>query len=540
MRNLSVNNKFIFPLQDYAALFFAVNQTALISITDSLGNITYANEQFVKASKYSETELIGQNHRILKSGDQPQALFDDLWQTISAGHIWRGEIKNKAKDGSIYWVDSTIAPIINSTGQPEQYISVRLLITDRKLAEEKLRQTTVEKSELVRANQAVHNILEDLTAERKQVELDKAEDEAILQNIGDGLMVVDRRGYIILINAAFEKMLGWTRQEVIGKLFSDVIIRQDEKGVGVPYDELILPKVLAGNTAVTAPTYHASEATIAIPVTYFSRKDKSIFAISGITAPVIMQGEIIGAVEIFRDITKEQAVDKAKTEFVSLASHQLRTPLTTISWYTEMILNGSFGHIIPNQKKYLEEIYHGNKRMIELVNTLLDVSRLELGTLKIEVKPTAIIGIAEGVLADQQPTIIAKKLKVTSSFGKNIPLLMVDPKMLRIVLQNLLSNAVKYTPDGGRIKFSVTLIDGETVSIQMADTGYGIPKAQQEQIFTKLFRADNVKDKDTEGTGLGLYIAKQVITNFGGKIWFESEENKGSTFYVTLPVDGVK
>ena len=119
----------------------------------------------------------------------------------------------------------------------------------------------------------------------------------------------------------------------------------------------------------------------------------------------------------------------------------------------------------------------------------------------------------------------------------------VDPKHLRMVLQNLLSNAVKYTPEDGKIELSISLADKENVLLKISDTGYGIPKHQQDKIFTKLFRADNVRDKDTDGTGLGLYIVKSIVENSGGRVWFKSsgeEENKGTVFYVTLPLDGVK
>jgi two-component system sensor histidine kinase VicK len=249
-------------------------------------------------------------------------------------------------------------------------------------------------------------------------------------------------------------------------------------------------------------------------------------------SPVIPQRKLVG---LERDITKEKEIDKAKTEFVSLASHQLRTPLSTISWYTEMLLAGDVGKISPPQKKYLEEIYQGNQRMIELVNLLLNVSRIELGTFKAEPKPIYVITLFESILDEQKVKIANKKLIITKNFNKSIPVFLIDPNLFVIVFQNLLNNAIEYTPDGGRIETSISFNDSKTILIKVSDTGYGIPKYQQDKIFTKLFRADNVKKKDTKGTGLGLYIAKSIINNMGGEIWFESEENKGTTFYVTLP-----
>jgi len=250
-------------------------------------------------------------------------------------------------------------------------------------------------------------------------------------------------------------------------------------------------------------------------------------------------GKVIGCVVVFRDITKERMIDKAKSEFVSLASHQLRTPLSAVNWYAEMLLNGDAGKINENQRKYLEEIYHGNQRMVALVNSLLNVSRIELGTLAINIKPTNLTKLANSVLTELRPKIKNKKLKVTKKYDSRLPKIKVDPKLMRIVFQNLLSNAVKYTPLGGKVRLNITKRQS-AILITVADTGYGIPKNQQAKVFTKLFRGDNVRTKQTEGTGLGLYIVKAVVKEAGGKIWFKSQENKGTTFYVTLPLKGMK
>jgi signal transduction histidine kinase len=204
-----------------------------------------------------------------------------------------------------------------------------------------------------------------------------------------------------------------------------------------------------------------------------------------------------------------------------------------------MLLDGQVGKISKEQREYLETIYTGNKRMVELVGALLNVSRLELGTFVVEPEPTDIVKLAISVLDEQKPQSDARKQTVTPQMQKGIPKLMVDPKLLRIVMQNLLSNAIKYTPEGGKIEVAVTK-EAKNVLLRVTDTGWGIPKEQHHNIFSKLFRADNVKMRDTEGTGLGLYIAKTIVENSGGKIWFESDENKGTTFYVTLPLSGMK
>ena len=204
-----------------------------------------------------------------------------------------------------------------------------------------------------------------------------------------------------------------------------------------------------------------------------------------------------------------------------------------------MLLAGDAGKVNKEQKEYLEEIYKGNQRMVDLVNALLNVSRIELGTLAVDPKPTNLIDQAESVLNEIKPLIINKKLKVVKKFGKAIPEINLDDKLMRIVWQNLLSNSLKYTPEKGQIGIAISK-DKTNVKIEVSDTGMGIPKRQQKNIFTKLFRADNVREKETDGTGLGLYIVKSVIEQFGGQVWFKSVENKGTTFYATIPLKGIK
>ncbi len=387
---------------------------------------------------------------------------------------------------------------------------------------------------------AILNALENLelnntTLKQKTTELQlseqrilqkKALNEAILESIGDGLVVVDKEGKITYVNQAFEKMVGWTSKEVLGKLVVEVVPRESEKGEVVLFNERILTKVLSGEVVI---------ADLINPF-YYIRKDKSRFPASSIVNPILLEKKIIGVVETFRDITKEKEIDKAKTEFVSLASHQLRTPLSTISWYTEMLLAGDAGKLNVEQTRYLDEVYKGNQRMISLVNALLSVSRMDLGTFVLEPELTDVVLLVHNVVVEQKPQIDRKNIKFFSKFEKNIPLIQVDPKLLSMVVQNLLSNSVKYTPEKGKIEISLTLDSKKKMLLfKVSDNGYGIPRNQQDKIFTKLFRADNVRGKDTEGTGLGLYIVKAIIDNSGGKVWFESKEDKGTTFYVTLP-----
>jgi len=233
-------------------------------------------------------------------------------------------------------------------------------------------------------------------------------------------------------------------------------------------------------------------------------------------------------------------VDRAKTEFVSLASHQLRTPLTAISWYGEMLLKGEVGELSEDQKVYMDKIYGSNERMIELVGALLNVSRIELGTFMVEPKICSLVGIVRGVVGELKPQIAKKDIKFSIKYDSKIPKKMkLDSKLVVVIVQNLLSNAIKYTPNKGKVTLEIKKRKNN-VEIVVSDSGYGIPKKQQDQIYKKLFRADNIKVKDTEGTGLGLYIVKSILDNTDGKIWFKSAEGKGSKFFVAIPLAGMK
>lgn len=234
------------------------------------------------------------------------------------------------------------------------------------------------------------------------------------------------------------------------------------------------------------------------------------------------------------DITERKEIDKAKSEFVSLASHQLRTPLSTMKWYAEMLLEGDGGKLNEKQEKYVSKIYGANENMISLVGTLLDVSRIEMGTIATVYSKVRIADVLENILGEFLPDIKNKNLTVQKEYD-TMPVIKTDSRLLRVVLENLLSNAVKYTPKDGTIRITLGLVR-DYIQVVVADTGYGIPAEQQDKIFTKLFRADNVIKEETKGIGLGLYMTKSFVNLLGGTISFTSEVNKGSTFTIELPL----
>ncbi|HLM84389.1 MAG TPA: HAMP domain-containing sensor histidine kinase [Candidatus Bathyarchaeia archaeon] len=234
-------------------------------------------------------------------------------------------------------------------------------------------------------------------------------------------------------------------------------------------------------------------------------------------------------------LAKTKELDRAKTEFVGMASHQLRTPLTAISWYSEMLLSKDAGELSLKQADYLKEIYTGNQRMIDLVDDLLNTSRIDMGTLKAKPELISLTEVMDGILDEFSHQIKQKNLNLEKKFSRNLPRVLLDPEHLGIIFQNIISNAVKYTQPRGKILVEIRKKNSH-VLVKIADNGWGIPPGQQKKIFTKLFRADNVRKRDAEGTGLGLYIARALVKKSGGEITFESKEGKGSAFYVTFKV----
>ena len=372
----------------------------------------------------------------------------------------------------------------------------------------------------------------------RKIKKAKAKDEAVLASIGEGLIVTDSKGLVLLVNQSFENILGYTENELRGKAPADVIDMRNGKGKRVSSQNGLISKVLQKGTTIVETHFT------------YGRKDGSFIPVAITSSAIVLDGKILGAVEVFRDITEEKEIDKAKTEFVSLASHQLRTPLSAVNWYTEMLMAGDVGKISNEQQKYLEEIYTGNQRMVALVNALLDVSRLELGTFAVESSEMNIVEIAQSVVNELKSEIQEHKTIVEETYDTDLPTIMADPKLVRMIIQNLMSNAIKYNPEGGSVSISIELVKEESlvdgykilptsVLITVDDSGFGIPESDQDKIFSKLFRAENVRAMDTEGTGLGLYIIKAVVEKMNGEIWFKSEIDKGTTFYVTLPLSGM-
>jgi two-component system sensor histidine kinase VicK len=399
------------------------------------------------------------------------------------------------KTKKIIWVEATGTNLLLDPNVGAVVVNFRD-ITDRKVSEEKLTR-------------------------------EKEEDAAMLASIGEGIVATDETGRIALVNDAAVQMLGLERKEMIGQNLIDLVQMYDKAGKIFPQSLRPMTKVLLhGKTIVSSPE------------NFYERADKSKFPVQFTLTPILLKKKVVGTVEVFRDITQEAAVDKAKSEFVSLASHQLRTPLATINWYLERLLNEELGHMKPDQHKYLDEVYHASKRMVDLINTLLNVSRLDLGTFVVEPEMVSLSTLLTEVLQEFAKQISTKDLVVKKDVAEKLPQMNADPKLLRIIMQNLIGNAIEYSNDKGKVDIKISF-DTKNYTLTVSDNGIGIPKKDTDKIFTKMFRSDNAKMHDAGGNGLGLYLVKTIINKTGGKIWFESEEGN-TTFFVSFPLSGMK
>lgn len=249
-----------------------------------------------------------------------------------------------------------------------------------------------------------------------------------------------------------------------------------------------------------------------------------------------MIDEIVGMKQGFDEqIKRAKELDRAKSEFISIAAHQLRTPLSAIKWTLKMMIDGDVGNVTNEQKEFLDRGYVTNERMISLVNDLLNVSRIEEGRFGYEFKTVSIDDIVDNLFKVARPLIAEKRINlVVNRSSGGLRMINADEEKLTLALENILNNSIKYTPPQGKITFSLEDKDGKLV-ITVSDTGVGIPKDQLPKLFTKFFRGSNAIRLQTDGSGLGLFITKNVIEKHQGTISVQSEEERGTIVKITLP-----
>ncbi|MBI4101384.1 MAG: PAS domain S-box protein [Candidatus Nealsonbacteria bacterium] len=477
------------------------NTGSQLAYMDRDFNFVAVNQSYCQGCGKKEEELLGKNHFRLFPSRENEAIFKKVLETGESVEFLAKPFvfADRPYLGTTYW-DWTLTPVRDAKNQIFGLVLSMIDVTERTKTEKDILSYTKK--------------LEQLTSELQRVKL-------AVENASDLIWIANPKEEIIFINQAAFALLGHQPQELVGK------------------------KIFSWKKDLPRDFYHKlwealkTEKNFSAEV-FDVRKDKSIFPTELHIAPVFdRMGKIIFLVGIERDISEAKNLDRAKTEFISLAAHQLRTPISTISLTAEMLMGGLAGKIGPEATKYLADIVEHVQKMTSMIEVFLNISRMELGTFEINPKPVDLIKNIEENLKNVAPLMQAKSLHLKKSFPVASFSLNIDPKITHLALENILSNAVKYTPSNGSIGVSAE-IQQDQIVIKISDSGCGIPENQQDQIFQKMFRADNVKDSQIEGTGLGLYAAKMFLSEAGCKIWFESEENKGTTFYLAIPLSGMK
>jgi signal transduction histidine kinase len=243
----------------------------------------------------------------------------------------------------------------------------------------------------------------------------------------------------------------------------------------------------------------------------------------------------IMAFTITNSFEKLAEVSRMKSEFISVVSHQLRSPLTNLKWAIDLIMSGELGKIEEQQVEYFKILKENNERMMELVEDLLYVSRIETATLSQRKSEISLVDLIEKMILRFEPFAKASNIKINFNFEKNLPLAFVDPDQMKQVVENLIDNAIRYIKRGGKIDISLSKRNS-FFYFEIKDNGIGIPQEDQKYIFQKFFRSKNVLKYQTQGSGLGLFIVKSVIERSGGKVGFKSQEGQGTTFWFTLPI----
>jgi signal transduction histidine kinase/DNA-binding response OmpR family regulator len=351
-------------------------------------------------------------------------------------------------------------------------------------------------------------------------ETQRAQLARVFESISDGILLLDRAGVVLTSNRRAGELLGFDAVAAAGAHLTDVLAGplRDAPGAAALWDALW--------RLFETPADGASE-------------DLDLPAVGRTvcwTAQTIRDqaGAVNGLTLTLRNVTHERNVSRLKSDFVSFVTHQLRTPLSGINWLLELV--AEIPHLDDEARSYIADARGASARLTGLVNDLLDLSRLESGKITLQCEPTDLEALTRGVLDDVATLLRDKGHQVTVDATPG-PRVSVDPQLIRQVLLNLVSNAIKYTPAGGRIAIRLSR-EPETVCWSVEDNGIGIPRASQARLFEKFYRADNAVSIETEGTGLGLCLARLIVERSGGLLTCESEGGHGSRFLVRLPLEG--
>ena len=485
-----------------------LNQHAIVSATDVHGTITYVNDLFCEINGMAPHQLLGKNHRIIASGIHPRAFYTGMWEAISQGHTWHGEICNRSPvTGQAYWVAATIVPFLDANGLPKEYISVRTDITKRKKLEQELAHE--------------RSFLESITA-----------------NLGKGVMVLDREERCTFLNPEAERLLGWTLAQLKGQPLHGQMYFCAGQAEGE--DAPACPVCLCYALQECVPFDMQDDLVLV-------HKERGPFPAAMTVSPLFEDGVLTGCIAVFHDITqhkrheaelrqaKEQAeqASQARSSFLANMSHEIRTPLNAILGFTEALLDTPLN---PQQQRQLTTVRQSGRTLLGLLNDILDTAKLEKGALQLEVRDFSLRQLCQQLVDMLSLEAGKKALSLHLDYPPEEPeFFQGDALRIHQVLLNLLSNAIKFTAIGS-VTLHVRQGPEQWLHVQVQDTGIGMTAEQLSRVFTPFAQADTSTTRRFGGTGLGTTIARQLVELMHGRLQVSSIPNQGTCFTVCLPL----
>lgn len=580
-------------LQELSAFKQALDASAMVSMTDRQGSITYVNDGFVELSGYSRQELIGQSHRLVSSGYHSHYFFQDLWQNLLRGKVWRGEVCNRTKTGQLYWVDTTIVPFLNESGQPIKFLAVRFDITARWQAELALRSSNALLSTLSQAQAQFIS-----AANRLDIFDDLLRQLLDLTNSEYALLGEVQETVSPHLGESFLKVRGVPHLYPQGEAYPAAAPPADSQGTSShstdsqsadPFADPMLADSASIQPSALLCKLHrlirqvlktGHPVSLQWPVGSTSAGQTTLVSFLGL--PILQGSSLVGVVAVAnrpngydedmmdylepfvatcgnliqgyrlerrRRATEERLhqtneelarATQMKDEFLANMSHELRTPLNAILGMAEGLQEQIFGSINDRQLRALLTIEHSGTHLLALINDILDVAKIESGQIELDLAPVAIAPLCRSSLAFVKQQALKKHISLETQIADGLPPLWGDERRLRQVLINLLANAVKFTPKGGRIRLSVTaLAPGEAAEkrlrIAVTDTGIGIAPEHTPTLFQPFIQIDSTLNRQYQGTGLGLALVKRLVELHGGQVGLTSQPGEGSCFTVDLP-----